>query len=404
MKYIKGGLILFISLFIFTNSVYSSSADTLAGLRAELSKLKQDKSNNDYKLAKTREEINAAKNNIYSSQNEIIKNQDSIDKAKIEIEKLNVEIAKTEENIKGLMNAIQHTQGNNIYLEYILDAKDYADLVYRYAIIEQVAKDNKEKINSWENKIDQNKQLQIELAEREKELKVLIEKLNKSVASLGTTESKYEDVVMDIKDEINSTQEYINYLVKLGCGENQNIASCINMKGDTGFLNPIVKGTITSPFGYRVHPITGAKGSYHNAIDISGPSFNGTKVYSAANGKVSKIIYKSSCGGNEVYVHHNISGKLYTTAYYHLLTINVSLGDNVTSNTVIGTAGGSKSTTPWDYCSTGAHLHFVIANGWYGTSCSGDCYLSFDTFKYIKSIDPQKVLGLPNEGIYWYSR
>ena len=225
MKYIKGGLILFISLFIFTNSVYSSSADTLAGLRAELSKLKQDKSNNDYKLAKTREEINAAKNNIYSSQNEIIKNQDSIDKAKIEIEKLNVEIAKTEENIKGLMNAIQHTQGNNIYLEYILDAKDYADLVYRYAIIEQVAKDNKEKINSWENKIDQNKQLQIELAEREKELKVLIEKLNKSVASLGTTESKYEDVVMDIKDEINSTQEYINYLVKLGCGENQNIAS-----------------------------------------------------------------------------------------------------------------------------------------------------------------------------------
>lgn len=401
MKYIKIFIILIISIFIFDAVVYASDADTLAGLRTELAELKRKKSNTDSSKAKTKSEINAAKNNIFNSQDEIKKNEIAIDKAKVEIQTMNIEIAKTEEEIKGLMNAIQHTTGNNIYLEYLFDSKDYAELVYRYAIIEQVA-DNNNKISKWEELIETNKQLQIDLAAREIILKNEIVKLEKNVSSLDNQYQKYEDISMDIKDEINSTQDYINYLVNLGCGEHQDIMSCLNMKGDTGFSKPLTKGTITSYFGYRTNPITGVKSSWHNAIDIGGNA-EGIKIYSSANGTVTKIIKKSSCGGNQVYVHHNIAGKLYTTAYFHLLNISVSIGQNVTRNTVVGTVGGGRQ-TPWDGCSTGPHLHFAIAKGWYGTSCSGDCYLSFNTFKYTKSIDPKEILGLPNKGIWWYSR
>lgn len=402
MKYLKLIIILIISIFIFDTVVYASKADTLAGLRIELAELKRKKSNTDSSKAKTKSEINTAKNNIFNSQEEIKNNELAIDKAKVEIEKTNIEIAKTEEEIKGLMNAIQYTTGNNIYLEYLLDAKDYADLVYRYAIIEQVADNNNNKITKWEEQIDTNKQLQIDLAKREIVLKNEIVKLEKNVSSLGRKYQEYEDVAMDIKDEIDSTQDYINYLVDIGCGENQDIMSCLNMKGDTGFSKPLVKGTITSYFGYRIHPITGVKSSWHNAIDIGGNA-EGIKIYSSANGTVAKIVKKGSCGGNQVYVHHNIVGKLYTTAYFHLLSIDVSIGQSVTRNTVLGTIGGGRQ-TPWDGCSTGPHLHFAIAKGWYGTSCSGDCYLSFNTFKYTKSIDPKELLNLPNKGIWWYSR
>ncbi len=402
MKYIKISLVLLFTIFIFTNNVHASKADTLAGLRSELATLKAKKSSADSNKALTKSQINTARNNIYSSQEEIKKNEKAVENAKIEIEKLNIEIAKTDEEIKNLMNALQHSTGNNIYLEYIFEAKDYADLVYRYAIIEQVAANNSSKINQWEEKIDKNKELQIELAAREKVLEQEIIKLEKNVDSLGRKYAEQEDVVMDIKDEINSTQDYINYLVNIGCGENQSITSCLNMSGDSGFTVPLIRGTITSYFGYRVNPITGEKGTWHNAIDIGGNA-EGTNVYSAANGTVTKIISRSSCGGNQVYVHHNIAGKLYTTAYFHLLNINVSIGQSVTRNTVIGTVGGGRK-TPWDGCSTGAHLHFVIANGWYGTTCSGDCYMSFNTFKYTKSVDPQAILKLPNKGVYWYSR
>ena len=402
MKYLKILIVFIISIFIFSNGVYASKADTLAGLRAELNILKEKKKQADYKTAKTKSEINYAKNNISSSQDEIKKNEEAIDNAKIEIEKLNIEIAKTEENIKSLMNALQDTMGNNIYLEYLLDAKDYADLVYRYTIIEQVAADNKEKINTWEEQINKNIQLQKDLAAREEVLKNEIIKLEKNVMSLG---DRYDDYIEDaaaIKTEVTSTQEYINYLVNLGCGENQSIISCISIHGDTGFSKPLRRGTITSYFGYRIHPISGVKSSWHGAIDIGGNS-EGTSVYAAANGIVSKITRKSSCGGNQVYVHHNIAGKLYTTSYWHLLNIKVSIGQSVTRNTVVGTVGGGRQTS-WDGCSTGAHLHFIIARGWYGTSCSGDCYLSWNTFKYVKSVNPKDILKLPSKGVWWYSR
>ena len=41
--------------------------------------------------------------------------------------------------------------------------------------------------------------------------------------------------------------------------------------------------TLTSPFGYRIHPISGTKG-FHNGTDFGAPG--GTPVYTIADGKV----------------------------------------------------------------------------------------------------------------------
>jgi murein DD-endopeptidase MepM/ murein hydrolase activator NlpD len=201
---------------------------------------------------------------------------------------------------------------------------------------------------------------------------------------------------MDTQDEINSTQELINYYVNLGCGENEDLDACVSVKGDTKFQKPLVRGTITSYYGYRIDPIRGYT-KFHSGVDIGG-NREGTNVYSAANGMVGKIIRRASCGGNQVYVYHTISGKKYTTMYMHLLTINVSIGDKVTANTVVGTVGGGSGTSGWETCSTGAHLHFTIANGWYGKT-----YLSYSTF-LASTVDPKEILNLPSKYTYWYSR
>ena len=135
-------------------------------------------------------------------------------------------------------------------------------------------------------------------------------------------------------------------------------------------------------------------------IDIGGNK-EGTSVYSTANGTVGMIINDTSkkiCGGKQVYIYHTINGKKYTSAYLHLLNINVKLGDSVTNNTVIGTVGGGSKTKKWESCSTGAHLHFTLAEGWYGTT-----YNSYSIF-VAKTFDPQKTLKLPNKYTYWYSR
>ena len=378
----------------------ASKANTIKELRNELSALKQKKKNNENSKYQTQKEIDNGKNTIYNAQIEIANNQTKIDNAKAEIEVLNVEIADTEASIKKLVNAYQIASGENAYLEYVFNAKTYAELIYRYAVVDQILTYNEEQIISWKDKIEQNNQLQIDLSNREIELENQITNLSSEIDKLGSKLEEYTEITMDINDEISSTQELIDYYVNLGCEEDQDLDACVSVKGDTNFSKPLTRGTITSYFGYRNDPITG-KRSFHGAVDIGGNK-EGTSVYATANGMVGKIIRKSSCGGNSVYIYHTINGKKYTSQYTHLLSINVSVGNQVSSDTVIGTVGGGKGTKSYDRCSTGAHLHFAIATGWYGGSGTGS-YSSYSTY-LTKVIDPQDILGLPNKGKYWTSR
>lgn len=397
MKKFKYLLIILIGLFILIPSASASSeAKTLKELRGELQTLKNKKSSQDSQKKKTKSEITNAKNDVYNSQQAIVKGQEQIEQAKKNIEILTSDINSTKENIKKLMNNYQIAQGENIYLDYLFNAESYADLVYRYSIIKQILNYNNEQVETWENKVTENEELQKELAKKEIELNENISKLEKNIESLNGKLEEITEITMDIQDEISSTQELIDYYVKIGCTETESLEACVKVKGDTGFRKPLTKGTITSYFGYRKDPIKKVT-KFHSGTDIGGNK-EGTNVYSTANGMVGKIIKKASCGGNQVYIYHTINGKKYTSAYLHLLTINVKVGDSVTSNTVIGTVGGGRGTKSYETCSTGAHLHFTIASGWYGKD-----YTSYSTF-LSKTQDPQKILNLPNKGTYWFSR
>lgn len=381
--------------FVIANA--SSKANTIAELRGELSALKATKTANDNKKNKTKNEISESNKNITNAKNEITTNQGKIEQAKVDIVNLNQEIVDTEESIKKTIQAYQITDGENVYLEYVFDATSYEELVYRYAIVEQILDYNNEQIDKYNDLIKKNEQLQIDLAEREKELNNQIESLSSKIDELGNQLEEITEHTMDIQDEIDSTQELINYYVKLGCKENQDLGECVSIKGDTTFRKPLTKGTITSYYGYRTNPLTGKGTKFHSGVDIGGNK-EGTNVYASANGMVGKIIRKASCGGNQVYVYHTINGVKYTTSYWHLLSINVKVGDQVNSTTVVGTVGGGSGTRSYDSCSTGAHLHYMIAKGWYG-----ETYTTYSKF-LANTLNPKDILKLPNKGTYWYSR
>lgn len=391
---------LVISIFISYTFIYAnaaSKANTINELRGELNALKATKKKNDNAKAKTQSEINKSNQNITNAKNEITVNQGKIEQAKVDIVNLNEEIKNTEESIKETIKAYQLTDGENVYLEYVFDATSYEELVYRYAIVEQILDYNNEQIDKYNDLIKQNEELQVELAEREVELNNKIDEMSNQIDKLGNQLEEITEHTMDIQDEIDSTQELIDYYVKLGCGENQNLNECVSIKGDTNFRKPLSKGTITSYYGYRINPLTGSGTKFHSGVDIGGNK-EGTNVYASANGMVGKIIRRASCGGNQVYVYHTINGVRYTTSYWHLYSINVSIGDKVDSNTVVGTVGGGSGTRSYDSCSTGAHLHYMISKGWYG-----ETYTTYSKF-LANTLNPKDILGLPSKGSYWYSR
>ena len=102
---------------------------------------------------------------------------------------------------------------------------------------------------------------------------------------------------------------------------------------------------ITSPFGYRVHPILGYK-KLHTGIDISAPS--GTPVIAAGSGTVIASRFMGGYG-NCIMIDHGSK----VSVYGHLSGRAVSAGQSVSAGQTIGYVGSTGM-------STGPHLHFEV--------------------------------------------
>ena len=122
----------------------------------------------------------------------------------------------------------------------------------------------------------------------------------------------------------------------------------------TGVLMHPVDGYVTSPFGYRTHPIYHYWG-LHDGVDFGGGC--GTPLRSAADGRVIST-YFSGVYGNRLIIDNGAqAGVGLATIYNHATSYTVGVGDQVERGQVIGYEGS----TGW---STGCHLHFtVMANG-----------------------------------------
>ncbi len=383
-------------------AVGGTNASTIAEIRKEIADYKAKKNQATANQNMTQNQINSNKNSIAQKQSEIATNNKKIEEATAQIAELDREIEDTDAKIKELMRSTAISNGDNEFLEYVFGAKDISDFIIRYSVSEKVASYNENLITDFENKIKENEQLKIDLANRKVELNNQIASLQDSLSSLGSQLDSFVKEALSADQEIAALEKLIETYKSQGCGENDLITTCVNLQSDTGFLRPLTFGVRTSNFGYRYSPITGAAYDFHSGVDIGG-NWEGTPVYSTANGKVAMVIPRSNCGGNQVYIHHTINGVNYTSTYMHLLTINVKVGDYVTNKSVIGTVGGTTTSTSYggyDRCTTGAHLHFSIAKGWYGI-----------TYRYYYQwvanlVDPgtYQYANIPGYGVYFFSR
>ncbi|MCA4133828.1 M23 family metallopeptidase [Arthrobacter sp. M4] len=127
----------------------------------------------------------------------------------------------------------------------------------------------------------------------------------------------------------------------------------ITRAASTGTLGaPLDQLIPSSPFGYRVSPITGGFGEFHRGQDYVAQC--GTPVYAAASGKVTFASWHPFGGGNRVVIDH---GNGLETTYNHLSSFNVQVGQVVSRGQTVAMSGTTGA-------STGCHLHFeVMVNG-----------------------------------------
>ncbi len=121
-----------------------------------------------------------------------------------------------------------------------------------------------------------------------------------------------------------------------------------------GFLNYPVSAPVTSPFGWRIHPIYGYR-SLHDGTDFGAAC--GTPIRAAASGRVIQEYFQTAWGNRLIIDHGVHNGVSLATISNHLSSYAVSTGQYVQRGQVVGYVG----TTGW---STGCHLHFtVLQNG-----------------------------------------
>ncbi|NDJ18626.1 M23 family metallopeptidase [Myxacorys almedinensis] len=116
--------------------------------------------------------------------------------------------------------------------------------------------------------------------------------------------------------------------------------------GNVRLLYPLsLPAAITSFFGWRIHPISGAH-RIHTGTDLGAPM--GTPVLAALAGRV---IMSGWMGGYGVAIGLEHTDGTQQTLYAHLSEVFVKPGDIVPQGTAIGRVGSTGN-------STGPHLHF----------------------------------------------
>jgi len=110
-----------------------------------------------------------------------------------------------------------------------------------------------------------------------------------------------------------------------------------------------VAGTISSPYGYRNHPVHEER-KFHTGVDLSVPS--GSEVKATADGIVSFSGWTEN-SGIVVVVEH---GHGFSTAYAHNRKAVVRVGQRIARGDVIAMSGSTG-------LSTGPHVHYEIWRG-----------------------------------------
>ena len=373
-----------IPIFIILLMPINANAKTLGQLKQEYQALEAKYSENQDKIKHTDAEISAAKSRVNAIYGEIEEANKEMAAITDEITKLNKEISVKEGQLKDLMRFFQVSEGESVYLEYIFKANSITDFIYRVSVTEQLSKYNDNLIKEMHAMIEENKKNIARLQQKEEDLKKLQAELADKLLVLNQQKNELNDEDADIKQELKDSIAMINFYINAGCSEKDDITVCAKkqLPPGTKFWRPTDTGFMQSK--WNLDPLSGGGYRYHAGVDISNNT--GTKIYSVSNGRVITVhpYYTPMQGyGKYIVIQHNINGRTYTTLYGHLSAINVSEGQVVTKDTVIGLMGNTGH-------SFGSHLHLNVCIG--ESSCQS----------LSQTVDPRDYINFPAH-YTWYN-
>ncbi len=319
--------------------------------RAKINHLKWLESLETNKLYKNQQKLENATNSLQQSksliidaQNELYGMQAKLDKAAAEYNSLNSVLA-------GHIRKVFKSQ-RKAFFELLITSEDINMLVDRVYFQKIILKEDYDRMASAKKKAQEIAMLKYNIEARKRNLERSVASIKTQRAYIDRAIAKNESMINKLRTDRVAYERAEKELAKQSASIGSYInktAKDTNVQVASGFIKPI-QGRITSPFGWRTHPIFNSK-SFHSGVDIGGPNLGA--IHASNSGKV---IYSGWYGGygKVVILEHGIvNGKPITTLYAHMNSIKVTNGQRVTKGQVLGYEG----TTGY---STGPHCHFEV--------------------------------------------
>ncbi|WP_336788477.1 murein hydrolase activator EnvC family protein [Paenibacillus sp. MMO-177] len=295
--------------------------------------------------------LNAVQTRITSKEKELIQIQNELEEAK--------QRANERDTLLQSRMRLLYMNGAVSYVDVLLNATSFSDFIDRFDALHSILsrdrdlleQTRKEKASIEETKLQAAKQLQeinnmyakLETYKRE-----LRNKENEKALLLARYEQKIEELE-DISEQQEQTLILLaNQASKLEAQKKQQNPGTKTYHGGKLGMPIIDYSRMSSPYGSRVHPVTGVK-KMHTGMDFAASS--GTEIIAAESGVV--LLAQTVSGyGNTVIIDH---GQGVWTLYAHIRNdgIKVAAGDKVSKGQKIAEVGMTGT-------ATGNNLHFEV--------------------------------------------
>lgn len=244
---------------------------------------------------------------------------------------------------------VMYENGNTGYLSVVLDSNSFSDFIARVDYLRKIIDYDKQLLEKMKNHQQSVQAAKTKLEEEQLQKEQLKIQISGRKEIVAITKQGKEQILNDLNKDLKKLEKEEDALLRKSEEIARQIVSLQSkgkyVGGRLGWPSPGYY-TITSSFGYRIHPVLKTK-RLHTGIDIAVPS--GSKVVAANSGKVIFAGYNGGYG-NMVIIDHG--GKI-STLYAHNSSLLVSEGQTVEKGQTIAKSGSTG-------LSTGPHVHFEV--------------------------------------------
>lgn len=317
-------------------STVTASAESLSELRKQISDKKSELSEGKSKEASLNKQLGELEVSIDQNEDKLVVLEKELAEAQEKVETQTT-------NLNGRLRNM-YKNGSVGFIDVLLDSGSFTEFLTNLDMVEKIYSSDKDVLAELEEAHDEveKKKTEVETLQTElKESKAVVEEEKQAIAASNEETEKMIDELQADADRL--TQELQN--------QGSSSEDSTYLGGQMAWPTPS-SGTVTSPFGWRIHPIYGYK-KFHTGIDIGASS--GSAIVAANPGTVLSAGWNGGYGKCVIIDH----GGGVTTLYAHSSSLNVSAGQYVERGQKIAAVGSTGA-------STGPHLHFEVRiNGGY---------------------------------------